>query len=229
MTAMSVSNHQNQIFALGAIGLATGLVTMLIQPFDGMLLVLFEARLVVLEQFFGDVLLGIGLVLAPGLIFGAAIAWRVARTMPGGIWRRLGFIAFATGSWYAGVRAALATDPDNQIAGELAVAGLAGGFVGAAVIAAGAAICYPFARQLMPALVLVSLGAIAGLLLAVEIGEDSVEAFLETPGAAHLLFPVWQTLVAGALGWAVQRTMARDRIVGARADQGSSIDIASSV
>ncbi|MCZ6763447.1 MAG: hypothetical protein O7C63_00780 [Alphaproteobacteria bacterium] len=196
MTAGGHTTARYEVAGFAGIGLATGIVTMFIQPFGGL-------AGPALEDLAGDVrwldsLFEFVAAWGPGFVFGAALGAWIARRGPRSVWRWLGFTAASTGSWYAGVTAAIrATDFVPAGAGDLAeplISGFAGGLVGAAIVAAGAALCYPFARRIATVAAITAVGAVAGLLLAA--GYDN---------GPHLLFPVWQTLVAALIGAAATR------------------------
>ena len=126
----------------------------------------------------------------PGFVFGAALGGLVRAKTRLSVIRWVIFAGAATASWYAAVRTAIELFDllSNETLG-LMIGGAGGGATGAAIVAAGALIAYPFSRHPRFVVVSVALGALAGLLLAVEIGDGP-----------HLLFPVWQTLIAAALG-----------------------------
>lgn len=188
---------KRETLSFTAFGLATGVVTTFIQPFSGLLTDLIEAVLGRFGSAYLEDPLGWVFFLAPGLIFGAVIGWRIfaaenQHTHLSVVRWMLLAIAFAA-SWYVGIFSALRIgeflpiDPEDYL-----LMGPIGGFVGAAVIAVSTAALYPFARTLKTAVSIIAAGTLAGVLLHVNIA------------APHILFPVWQAVVAASLGWSLQ-------------------------
>lgn len=105
-------------------------------------------------------------------------------------------------SFVCAVNAAIWTDAQIFDAGKLlrnTFAGIAGGFVGAGMMALGLGLLVPSGtRRVIAWLPMLIIGTIAGSLLAIdnELGLDIVS----------LLFPVWQAGVAVGLATALQRT-----------------------
>ena len=185
---------RNKGLVFVVIGLVTGVITALIQPFNGPLTDPIEALLGRLGSAYMEGLLGWLAFLAPGLIFGAALGWFIY--VAGGKrdrWRWLLFAMACAGSWYAGIFGALnagdvlSIDPE-----EYMLMGPIGGLVGASIVAASAAVLYSFARNFKTAAMIVASGTAAGLALHINID------------APHFLFPIWQTAVAASLGWSLE-------------------------
>ena len=80
-------------------------------------------------------------------------------------------------------------------------AGLAGGFVGSAVMALGIGLLPAGPRDVAAWLPMLAIGTLAGTLLAVDSALDL--------DLTSVLYPVWQAGVAAGLGWALQRPIAR--------------------
>jgi hypothetical protein len=183
--------------ALGAIGLATGLATALINPFTGSIDALMKD--IVATSPLGRFAWKSLAMLGPGALFGLAVGgylyWRARRS-----WLRWALLtAFSTGSWLLAILAAfmvtrmplegvlLPPDPYAR-----ALPGLIGGLAGAGVLAALMAGLYSFFRGGRPVLVALIAGGLAGVPL-------FYEGFLVT-------FPLWQCAVAAAIGWALGRS-----------------------
>ena len=186
---LQVIKNQSDLFVLAAIGFVTGIATVMLQPFDGLA---YEAMDTVAQGAgpFSEVVEFVFSV-SSGLVFGAAGGWWLYVRSRRSVWRWIAFAVAGGASWYLAILSAL--NYENLVPfdiSEYGVAGLVGGFVGALVIAASAALLYPFARR--PALfaALLAVGTVAGVLLYFETGDKP----------PVILFLVWQTGVAGTLG-----------------------------
>jgi hypothetical protein len=187
-------NRVNSTFVFAALGLATGLVTMVMQPFGGFAYDWIQGLVEPVREGFIGFLIKWGIFLLPGLIFGAVLGQRFTAMKLGGRWHWLLFSAVCAASWYFGIYAALnlskisPVDPEDYL-----LMGPAGGLVGAAIVALGGALLYPALRNGKTAIMLIVIGAGLGLLLHVDID------------APHILFPPWQAAIAACLGYAARR------------------------
>jgi len=186
-----------ETLALGAIGLATGLATALINPFTGPIDGLMKD--VVANSALGRFAWKWLAMLGPGALFGFTVGgylnWRLRHS-----WLRWALlVVFSTGSWLLAILAvvmftraplenvALPPDPYAR-----ALPGLIGGLVGAGLLAALMARLYGVFRGGRLVLVMLVAGGLAGVPL-------FYDGFLVT-------FPLWQCAVAAAIGWGLGRS-----------------------
>lgn len=178
---------------LAVIGIASGVVTALVQPFDG--LIYGTVRDMLTEPWSNA--WEFVAVLGPGFLFGGLLGWWIHRTHQASVLRWLALTVAGIASWYLAVSGAIRVDewiPAQS--SQYALPGLAGGLIGAAVVLAAAALLYPFARQWKPGLAMLVLGTAFGAILHVE---------------EIVLFPLWQAAVAACLGVALHAARTSER------------------
>ncbi len=117
-----------------------------------------------------DALMDPGFYLAPGLIFGLAVAWMLYRGGHAPPWRALVFAAISTAAWpvayFAGRAIALTgIAMPGPRAIEFALTGLAGGLVWSAILTTAAVVLFDFARGKRLWLALLIAGGLAGAAL----------------------------------------------------------------
>ena len=185
---------------MGLLGLATGLVTALINPFTGQVNAL--VRQFAAEAGWGTDAWQAVATFGPGLLFGGVIgAWLHFRHKRS-LWRWGLFAALTTASWVAAIFAAatLANAPLEWLPKSWGpnlrwLPGIAGGVVGAAFVAVTLALLYPAFRRATAILSILVVGALAGLPL-------FYQGFVVT-------FPLWQASVALAIGYGLDRASER--------------------
>ena len=181
---------------MGLLGLTTGLVTVLINPFTGQVNAL--VRQFMAEAGWGADIWQAVATFGPGLIFGVVIgAWLHFRHRRS-LWRWGLFAALTTASWVAAIFAAasLANAPLEWLPKSWGpnlrwLPGIAGGMVGAAFVAATLALLYPALRRVSAILSILLVGGLAGLPL-------FYQGFVVT-------FPLWQASVGIAIGFGLDR------------------------
>ncbi len=137
----------------------------------------------------------LGVAIYPGLLFGLVIAFGLYRWGKASWWAALLALAITVAAWIAAVRG-FHVITDNARS-NIYLGGLVVGAIGAAGTMAGGAITLSALRRLPDWLLTVGVGAAAGLL----VGPDP--RILDT--SFLLLFVVWQTAVAGGIGYALTR------------------------
>ncbi len=136
--------------------------------------------------------------------FAILVAILVRRFTLGPWWTAFAAALFTMAAFVCAVNAAIWID--GQV-GDVAkvvrniCAGLAGGFVGSAVMALGIGLLPAAPRDPAAWLPMLVIGTLAGMLLAVDSALDL--------DLTSVLYPVWQAGVAAGLGWALQRATAR--------------------
>jgi hypothetical protein len=136
--------------------------------------------------------------------FAILVAMLVRRFTLGPWWTALAAAVFTMAAFVCAVNAAIWID--GQV-GDVAkavrniCAGLAGGFVGSAVMALGICLLPAGQRDVAAWLPMLGIGTLAGTLLAVDSALDL--------DLTSVLYPVWQAGVAVGLAIALQRPMAR--------------------
>jgi len=188
-----LGDRSKTIVALVLVGLGTGILTLLFQPFGGPLVDPIEDAVRASGARWLDGFVEIALTFGPGLVFGAGVGAVLHTALRRSWWRWLLLTAAGTGSWYAGILTAIKLFDtfDTEWIG-LAFAGGIGGLAGGAILAVALLIAYPTARTMQRLAALVIVGGVVGTLLAVP--------FEDGP---RVLFPVWQTVMAVLIGWAV--------------------------
>jgi hypothetical protein len=187
-TIISPNRTRNGLLKIAASGVVTGLLTPLLPTLIDKLL---GAP--------GD--LRIALVAVP---FAILVGILVRRLNPNPWWAAVAAAVVAMVAFVCAVNAAIWID--GQV-GDVAkavrniCAGLAGGFVGAAVMALGIGLLPAGPRDPAAWLPMLMIGTIAGALLAVDSALDL--------DLTSVLYPVWQAGVAVTLAMALQRITAR--------------------
>ena len=186
-TIFSSDKSRNSLLTISAAGMLTGLVTPLLPTLIDKLV-----------RAPGDFRLA--LVAVP---FAIVVGILVRRLTSNPWWAALAAAVFTMAAFVCAVNAAIWVD--GQV-GDVAkavrniCAGLAGGFIGAAVMALGIGLLPASPRSLAAWLPMLLIGAIAGALLALD---SALELDLTSA-----LYPVWQAGVAVTLAMALQRTTA---------------------
>jgi hypothetical protein len=187
-TILSPDRSRNSLLGIAAGGVLTGILTPLFQP--------------LIDRIAG----------APGdfriallaLPFAILVAVVVRRLSANPWWAALAAAVVTMIAFVCAVNAAIWID--GQI-GDVAkairniCAGLAGGFVGAGVMALGIGLLPAGPRDAAAWLPMLAIGTVAGALLALDNALDL--------DLASVLYPVWQAGVAAGLAMALQRTTAR--------------------
>lgn len=189
MTTTIISSNQTRtgLLRIAAAGLLTGLLTPLLPTLIDKLV-----------RAPGD--FRIALVAVP---FAILVGILVRKLTVNPWWTAVAAAVFTMAAFVCAVNAAIWTD--GQV-GDLAkaarniCAGLAGGFVGSAVMALGIGLLPAGPRNVAAWLPMLAIGTLAGALLAVD---SALELDLTS-----VLYPVWQAGVAAGLAMALQRATA---------------------
>jgi hypothetical protein len=187
-TIISSDQGRGGLLKVAAGGLLTGILTPLFQPLVDRI-----------AGTPGD--FRIALVALP---FAILVVILVRRLGANPWWAALAAAVFTTAAFVCAVNAAIWTD--GQL-GDVAkvvrnvCAGLAGGFVGAGVMAVGIGLLPAAPRDPAAWLAMLLIGTVAGALLALDNALDL--------DLASVLYPVWQAGVAVGLAMALQRATAR--------------------
>lgn len=137
----------------------------------------------------------LGVPIYPSPLFGLVIAFGVYRWGKASWWAAVLALVVTVAAWIAAMRGFHAVTDDG--ARNIYLGGLVAGAIGAAGTMLGGAITLPALRRLPDWLLMIGVGAVAGLL----VGFD--ERIL---GASFLpLFLVWQSAVAACIGYALTR------------------------
>ena len=177
----------------GCIGLASGILVWLIISFVWESLIGLDDHVAIAGW---DISIG-HLTLVPGFIFGNAVGLVLVRfglTSPG---RALAYIAAATISNFIATNfAANMVDTIDSAA----FLGMAAGLIGATCLTGLTLLLLPFARKIVPCLLMVAAGTVLGALLHVAIEDNSAwgQGFL-------VLYGLWQAGYGAALGTALPR------------------------
>jgi hypothetical protein len=187
-TIISSSQNRTGLFRIAAAGILTGMITPLLPTLIDKLI-----------RAPGD--FRIALVAVP---FAILVGILVRRFTLGPWWTAVAAAVFTMAAFVCAVNAAIWTD--GQV-GDVAkavrniCAGLAGGFVGSAVMAFGICLLPAAPRDVAAWLPMLVIGTLAGALLAVDSALDL--------DLVSVLYPVWQAGVAVTLAMALQRPTAR--------------------
>jgi hypothetical protein len=186
-TAISPDRSRDNLLKIAAAGALTGILTPLFQPVvDGIAGVPGDFRIALL-----------------GLPFAILVAVLVRRLSVCPPWAVVGSAVITMVAFVCAVNAAVWIDGQvgniSKVARNIC-AGLAGGFVGAGVMALGIGLLPGGSRNAAAWLPMLATGSIAGALLAVD---SALELDL-----ASVLYPVWQAGVAASLAMALQRATA---------------------
>jgi hypothetical protein len=197
-----LSKVLRETLALGVIGLVTGLATAFINPFTGSIDALMKD--IVASSALGRFAWKWIAMLGPGALFGLTVGGYLYLRVRHSWLRWASLVVFSTGSWLLAIlavvmftRAPLESIPLPPDPYARALPGLIGGLVGAGLLAALMARLYAFFRGGRPVLVMLFAGGLAGVPL-------FYDGFLVT-------FPLWQCVVAAAIGWALGRSRQQDR------------------
>jgi hypothetical protein len=134
----------------------------------------------------------LGVPVYPGPLFGLVIAFGLYRWGKVSWWAAVLALVVTLGAWIAAVRGFhIVTD---DAARNIYLGGLVAGAIGAAGTMLGGAITLPSLRRLPDWLLILGVGAAAGLLIGPEPDNNLM-----------LLFIVWQAVVAGCFGYALTR------------------------
>ncbi len=178
---------------LAVIGVGSGVVTVFMQPFQGLI---YDAVREMLTKPWSNVWETVA-GLSPGFLFGGLLGWWIHRTHQKSFLRWIVITVGGTASWYLAVLGAVLVNGSILMGTpNYALPGLAGGLIGAAVLLAAAALVYPFARQWKAGLAILVLGTVLGAILHVE---------------TIVLFPLWQAAVAACFGVALHAARTSDR------------------
>ena len=182
---------------MGALGLATGVATTLINPFTGPVDALVKEF--VQSSALGSFAWRWLATLGPGVLFGLAIGGYLHFRYRRSAIRWAALIGLSTASWLIAILATVAITRAPLEAVPVApehflrwLPGFVGGMIGAGLLAALMAGLYRFFRGPRPVLAMIVAGALAGVPL-------FYEGFLIT-------FPLWQCAVAATIGWALGRS-----------------------
>jgi hypothetical protein len=184
---ISLRRSRNSLLKIAGAGILTGIITPLMPPLIDTLV-----------RAPGDFRLA--LVAVPFATLVGILARRLTLNPP---WAAVAAAVFTMAAFVCAVNAAIWIDGQ---AGDVAkavrniCAGLAGGFVGAAVMALGIGLLPARPRDPAAWLPMLVIGTVAGALLAVD---SALELDLTS-----VLYPVWQAGVAAGLALALQRPMA---------------------
>ncbi|MEA2884648.1 MAG: hypothetical protein QOH32_3904 [Bradyrhizobium sp.] len=187
-TAISPDRSRGNLFKIAAAGVLTGILTPLFQP--------------VVDRIAGAP--GDFRIALLGLPFAILVAGLVRRLGASPTWAVLASAVITMAAFVCAVNAAVWIDGQVGDVSKVArniCAGLAGGFVGAGVMALGIGLLPGGPRNVAAWLPMLAIGTIAGALLAVD---GALELDL-----ASVLYPVWQAGVAASLAMALQRPTAR--------------------
>ena len=187
-TIISSSQSRTGLLRIAVAGMLTGLLTPLLPTLIDKLI---SAP--------GDFRLA--LVALPFAILVGILVWRFTL---GPWWTAFAAAVFTMAAFVCAVNAAIWTDGqvgDIAKAARNICAGLAGGFVGSAVMALGIGLLPAGPRDVAAWLPMLAIGTLAGALLAVD---SALELDLTS-----VLYPVWQAGVAVTLAMALQRARAR--------------------
>ena len=190
---------RNDLLKVAAAGIVTGLLTPLLPPLIDKL-----------GGTPGDI--RIALVAVPFAVLVFVVVRRLS-TNPG--WAALIAAIVTMIAFVAAVNAAIFTDGLADGAGKVSrniLAGLTGGFVGAGIMALGAALLPAGPRSFMAWLPMLISGTVTGALLALDSALD-----LDLTSA---LYPVWQACVAVGLAQALRARL--PRLAGATAFSGQA-------
>ena len=187
-TIISSIQSRTGLLKIAAAGLVTGLLTPLLPTLIDKLI-----------RAPGDFRLA--LVAVP---FAILVGILVRRFTLGPWWTAVAAAVFTMAAFVCAVNAAIWTD--GQVGHVAKVvrnicAGLAGGFVGSAVMALGIGLLPAGPRDAAAWLPMLAIGTLAGTLLAVDSALDL--------DLTSVLYPVWQAGVAASLAMALQRPRAR--------------------
>lgn len=130
-----------------------------------------------------------------GVFLGAGLSWLAGLRGPRFVLSMALATVLITVAWYVPTR--LATEIHGELTENMFIIGFISGALGAAMVAGSIALLFDFMRRWRPALTVVAIGAVAGLLLGVEEIGDKTWAF------GLFLFPIWQGAVSAALGHAM--------------------------
>ena len=186
-TLISSEQTRSALLKIAAAGILTGMLTPLFQP--------------VVDRIAGAP--GDFRIALLGLPFAILVAVLVRRLSGGPAWAITASAVITTAAFVCAVNAAVWIDGQVGDISKLArniCAGLAGGFVGAGVMALGIGLLPASPRPAAAWLPMLSIGTVAGTLLAVD---SALELDL-----ASVLYPVWQAGVAAGLATALQRPTA---------------------
>jgi hypothetical protein len=186
-TTISSDQTRSGLLKIAATGAMTGILTPLFQP--------------VVDRVAGAP--GDFRIALLGLPFAMLVAVLVRRLSAGPAWVVLASAIITMAAFVCAVNAAVWIDGQvgdvTKVARNIC-AGLAGGFVGAGVMALGIGLLPRGPRDAMAWLPMLAIGSVAGALLAVD---SALELDL-----VSVLYPVWQAGVAASLAMALQRPMA---------------------
>jgi hypothetical protein len=186
-TIISRAESRNDLLKIAAAGVLTGILTPLFQPMvDRIAGVPGDFRIAML-----------------GLPFAILAAVLVRRLSAGPTWVVLASAIITMAAFVCAVNAAVWIDAQVGDVSKVArniCAGLAGGFVGASVMALGIGLLPGGSRYAAAWLPMLAIGTVAGALLAVDSALDL--------DLASVLYPVWQAGVATGLAMALQPPMA---------------------
>jgi hypothetical protein len=187
-TIISSDQSHSSLLKIAAAGVLTGILTPLFQPLID--------RIAGTPGDFRIALLA--------LPFAILVAVLVRRLSANPWWAALAAAVFTMAAFVCAVNAAIWIDGqvgDVAKAARNICAGLAGGFVGAGVMALGIGLLPSGPRDSAAWLPMLGIGTVAGTLLALDNAFDL--------DLASVLYPVWQAGVAVGLTMALQRTTAR--------------------
>jgi hypothetical protein len=184
LTDMALSpDSRNSLLKIAAAGVLTGILTPLFQP--------------VVDRIAGAP--GDFRIALLGLPFAILIALLVRRLTAGPTWAAFASAIITMAAFVCAVNAAVWIDGQvgdiSKIARNIC-AGLAGGFVGAGLMALGISLLPASPRSIGAWLPMLGIGTIAGALLA---ADSALELDL-----VSVLYPVWQAGVAASLAMALQ-------------------------
>jgi len=134
----------------------------------------------------------LGVPVYPGSLFGLVIAFGLCRWGKASWWAAVLALVVTLGAWIVAVRG-FHIVTDNAVR-NVYLGGLVAGAIGAAGTMLGGAITLPSLRRLPDWLLILGVGAAAGLLIGPEPDNNLM-----------LLFIVWQAVVAGCFGYALTR------------------------
>jgi hypothetical protein len=187
-TIISPDRRRNGLFRIAAGGVLTGILTPLFQPLIDRI-----------AGTHGDI--RIALLALP---FAVLIAILVRRLSANPVWTAVAAAVVTMAAFVCAVNAAIWIDgqvEDVARAVRNICAGLAGGFVGAGIMALGIGLLPGVPRDPAAWLPMLVIGTVAGALLALDNALDL--------DLASVLYPVWQAGVAVGLAMALQPVTAR--------------------
>lgn len=132
----------------------------------------------------------------PGVLFGLVIAFGLHRWGKAPLWAAVLAIVITIIAWAAAVRGfELVT---NKASSHIYLGALVAGAVGAAGTMMAGAVSLPALRRAPDWLLIIGVGAVAGLLVVPDLEGSGDRSFL-------LLFMIWQAAIAGCIGFALTR------------------------